>query len=298
MLAVAVVAGRRVPLAGALVGLRRVALLPALSQRTTRSCSFRSPRRSSPPYWLGANGSRRDVTLAFVPCAVLCVLATGPYDEESFTGALFTVAISLVAPIVVGRLLRSRAALNRALREKAALLERRREEAAGRAVVDERTRIAGELHDVVAHALSAMTVQATGARRLALTRPELALRRVRRDRDRGPRGARRAAPPARRPAPRGRRDHARAAALAAPRATRCCAAPRPRACPSHCGSRASERELPAGLDVTAYRVVQDALAAALDVGGAGRAEVRLRFSADHARGPRPRRRAGDAPRDR
>jgi len=37
-----------------------------------------------------------------------------------------------------------------------------------------RTRIAGELHDVVAHALSAMTVQATAARRLTLTRPELA----------------------------------------------------------------------------------------------------------------------------
>ena len=72
------------------------------------------------------------------------------------------------------RLLRSRAELHGALREKAALLERRREDAAGRAVVDERTRIAGELHDVVAHALSAMTVQATGARRLALTRPELA----------------------------------------------------------------------------------------------------------------------------
>jgi signal transduction histidine kinase len=41
-------------------------------------------------------------------------------------------------------------------------------------VADERARIAGELHDVVAHALSAMTVQATAARRLTLTRPECA----------------------------------------------------------------------------------------------------------------------------
>ena len=41
-----------------------------------------------------------------------------------------------------------------------------------------------------------------------------------------------------------------------------------------------ERELPAGLDVTAYRVIQDALAAALEHGGAGRAEVRVRFSSD------------------
>src|SRR5215218_6939934 len=46
---------------------------------------------------------------------------------------------------------------------------------AGRAVTAERVRIACELHDVVAHALSAITVQATGARRLALTRPALAL---------------------------------------------------------------------------------------------------------------------------
>jgi signal transduction histidine kinase len=44
----------------------------------------------------------------------------------------------------------------------------------GDTVADERARIACELHDVVAHALSAMTVQATVARRLVLTRPELA----------------------------------------------------------------------------------------------------------------------------
>ncbi len=83
------------------------------------------------------------------------------------TSALFTVAVTLGAPVLFARLLRSRAALNHALREKAALLERRREDAAGRAVVDERARIASELHDVVAHALSAMTVRppARGARR-------------------------------------------------------------------------------------------------------------------------------------
>ena len=51
------------------------------------------------------------------------------------------------------------------------MLRRRSAQRARRAVA---VGIAGELHDVVAHALSAMTVQATGARRLTLTRPELA----------------------------------------------------------------------------------------------------------------------------
>ena len=54
----------------------------------------------------------------------------------------------------------------------------------------------------------------------------------------------------------------------------------PPACPWRCAWRASERELPAGLDVTAYRVIQDALGAAREHGGAGRADVRVRFRAD------------------
>jgi signal transduction histidine kinase len=42
------------------------------------------------------------------------------------------------------------------------------------AATDERTRIAGELHDVVAHALRAMTVQACAARRLVDADPQRA----------------------------------------------------------------------------------------------------------------------------
>ena len=158
---------------------------PRSRASTTRSCSCRSRavRRR-----LLARPARRRAPRS--PPASRSRAAARPARDRALrrrralTSALFTLAITLGAPIVVGRLLRSRAALNRALREKAALLERRREDAAGRAVVDERTRIAGELHDVVAHALSAMTVQATGARRLALTRPELALAAFERDRDR------------------------------------------------------------------------------------------------------------------
>ncbi|HEU0246602.1 MAG TPA: histidine kinase dimerization/phosphoacceptor domain-containing protein [Gaiellaceae bacterium] len=57
------------------------------------------------------------------------------------------------------------------LEERAAWLEREREERARDAVAAERARIAGDLHDVIAHSVSVMTVQA-GAARLLLDRED------------------------------------------------------------------------------------------------------------------------------
>jgi signal transduction histidine kinase len=52
------------------------------------------------------------------------------------------------------------------VRERAERAEREREDQARLAVAEERARIARELHDVVGHAVSVMTVQAAGVRRL------------------------------------------------------------------------------------------------------------------------------------
>jgi signal transduction histidine kinase len=108
-------------------------------------------------------------------------------DRWSWTalgGALVLVAISslvdavtvaqigfgLVLTFVVwylGRRLRIRG-------ERAVLLEREQAAEARRAVAEERTRIARELHDVVAHRVSLMTVQAGAAKTIAADDPERA----------------------------------------------------------------------------------------------------------------------------
>ena len=80
----------------------------------------------------------------------------GAVGDYLFTGLLFS------ASWVAGY------ALNRRLAQASALEEaaRKREVEARYAVEEERTRIARELHDVVAHSVSVMTVQAGAVRRL------------------------------------------------------------------------------------------------------------------------------------
>jgi signal transduction histidine kinase len=65
-----------------------------------------------------------------------------------------------------GRWMRSRGFQTRQLEDRAARLEVEREEKARAAVAAERARIARELHDVVAHSVSVMVVQAQAAQRL------------------------------------------------------------------------------------------------------------------------------------
>jgi signal transduction histidine kinase len=64
----------------------------------------------------------------------------------------------------------------RGQRERARWLEERRVDAARRAVADERVRIARDLHDVVAHHVSVMAVQAEAAQEVLTSRPDQAQR--------------------------------------------------------------------------------------------------------------------------
>ncbi len=76
----------------------------------------------------------------------------------------------------IGGRIRIRGDYLRLLQERAAQLEREQESEARRAVAEERTRIARELHDVVAHQVSLMTVQAGAAKTVAANDPEAARR--------------------------------------------------------------------------------------------------------------------------
>ena len=72
---------------------------------------------------------------------------------------------------LAGRVVRSRTELTAELHEAALVAHEHREAAAARAVAEERRRIAREMHDVVAHSVSTMVIQAGGARRILARDP-------------------------------------------------------------------------------------------------------------------------------
>ena len=77
-------------------------------------------------------------------------------------------------PFTCGFLLASRSLLTDNLRLRSALIDTEQERRSHVAAGEERSRMARELHDVIAHCLSVMTVQASGARTVAASDPEQA----------------------------------------------------------------------------------------------------------------------------
>ncbi len=121
-------------------------------------------------YTIGAELSRRS-SLRIGGITALFIVGwtgVGMVALESVTGvSLITTTISTITPLLLGREVHERRRHVEVLRERAERAERDRGEKARRAVADERTRIARELHDVVAHQMTVMTLQADGARRIA-----------------------------------------------------------------------------------------------------------------------------------
>ena len=131
-----------------------------------------------------------------LPIALYSVGRYATNDRSSYIGVGGAIAVAAIGDLIdaqptadiggaifilslvwyIGRRIRIRGDYLTLLHERAAQTEREQAAAARRAVAEERTRIARELHDVVAHRVTLMTVQAGAAKTVAGDDPEGALR--------------------------------------------------------------------------------------------------------------------------
>jgi signal transduction histidine kinase len=207
---------------------------------------------------------------------VLGVLLIGRAGIAEVIASLVQTELIFVVAWLLGDAARIRRLYAGSLEERAAMLERERDEQTERAVRLERERIARELHDVVTHHVSVIVIQAGGAARVLDRRPEearsaldaiavtgrLALTDMRRMLQIL------GEPEAADPTPGLDRlgelvTQLRAAGLEVELVT-----------------EGEARPLDPGLEVSAYRIVQEALTNALKHAGGGTARVLVRYGND------------------
>ena len=278
VMALGVAARRRAPLVAATLVFVALTVMEQLGD--TANTSLVGPFTSAfiVSYSIGANLEGRSLAVgaAWLVALVTVMAVLDPTSDDGLN-VVWGWLVIVAAPVLAGRLLRDRARLARALR--AAAREEDAEAWAAQAVAQERTRIAAELHDVVARALRRMVVDADGA------------------------GARVDADPARAALAFAAVEQTGRDALAEIRRLlgvlrreddELALAPQPTL--AHVGDlvrRARVAGLPvdlrvegtptplaAGADLTAYRVVQEALAGAVREGAASSATVTVRYAED------------------
>ena len=111
-----------------------------------------------------------------VTAAVVAVVADDLLVEREPVSAVGLSMGLVLAAWYAGRRVKGRGDYLALVEERAEFLQRDRAAEARRAVVEERARIARELHDLVAHRVSMMTVQAGAAQTVAVRDPERAIR--------------------------------------------------------------------------------------------------------------------------
>jgi signal transduction histidine kinase len=180
----------------------------------------------------------------------------------------------------LGTYIRTRGEQAEAAGERAAWLERDRDVRAREAVADERARIARELHDMVGHALNLIVIQAGGAQRVFESRPELARqslasiesagRQALSDMERMLEILRVAEGPDQvlSPQPGLRQVDSLAAQVS------------DAGLPVEVSVEGRPAELPSSIDLSAYRIIQEALTNSMKHAGASRAKVAIRYRPD------------------
>jgi signal transduction histidine kinase len=212
-------------------------------------------------------------------------------EDEAVWGtwAVWPVAVAAAASCGAAwlgiALIRARRAQRRTLEERGWLLERERERATRTAVEDERARIARDLHDIVSHNVSLMVVQATAAREVLATLPDQATTALTAVEDAG-----RSAMTELRsllgvlaPSPSGEEDRDLSPQPSLSRLSTLIDRVAFAGLPVEVRISGEPSSLPAGIDVTAYRIVQEALTNALKHGSHDKADVSIRYAERYLR---------------
>jgi signal transduction histidine kinase len=167
------------------IGLEAVAAVVLVFRRTR---ALLMPLSALPLFLMPLTGTRMDEPATPILFYVLAIYSLGRYlsqrgglvaavvtlglvfaqflfdpDDNDWTDFMFVMSLA-IPPYVFGR-------ISRKLSDQAALLTQQQEQIRAQAVRDERDRIARELHDVIAHSVSAMVVQTAAAQEVLSTDP-------------------------------------------------------------------------------------------------------------------------------
>ncbi len=125
-------------------------------------------------YSIGAHSSgvRRTRVMAAISSLLVVLFIAGWLDGQALLDEFVSTGVLLITAFVVGDNLRRRRQHVTDLAERAERAEREQGLIAEQRVSAERTRIARDLHDVVAHSVSVMVIQAAAARRNLISDPD------------------------------------------------------------------------------------------------------------------------------
>jgi signal transduction histidine kinase len=226
-------------------------------------------------YTIAAHAERKAALRAVAATAVVAAFLI-VHDEAYNFGVVVVLALLAVA-WAVGDNMRTKRAYLRALEERAVRLEREREEHALRAAAEEQARIARELHDVIAHSVSVMVVQAAAADDVFDSHPERSREALRAIESTG-RSAltelRRLLGVVRTPAERGSYEPQ----PGLDELDALVAQVRSAGLPVGLVVEGTPEAVPVGIDLSAYRIVQEALTNTLKHAKATRADVVVRYA--------------------
>ncbi|WP_433475618.1 sensor histidine kinase [Spirillospora sp. CA-142024] len=127
-------------------------------------------------YWLADLTDSKTIGLYGYPTMAVLVatsLSAAPLGDDFVLRSMGTI-LWLLLPLALGRLSRFRRAYLESVQARATHAEHTREEEARRRVAEERMRIARELHDVLAHHMAVAHAQAGTAAHFVRTQPEQA----------------------------------------------------------------------------------------------------------------------------